>query len=274
MRGAYATLTDRGGSLELRSSYSPELVAELKACIPAGMRRFDPATKAWLLSPACAAKVAAIVKLHLGVCLQVPATASIVPATVTRLVQLEYLGAAKDRGDGAMSSMGFDGTDWALVFPLGVLKRWFCEDSKPDEAPTLYSALGIRSDADVECVRVAYRRAARQWHPDVCHEPDAKEQFQRIQRAYEVIRDANMRARYDAGLKLTRATGRQPDAFENAVIWKPPLRCGLLLVEGTEQLGRIVVGRIIEWRDVTNPAGQVLVTSWPMGATQPTRRYV
>lgn len=273
MRGAYATLTDRGGSLELRSSYSPELVAELKACIPAGMRRFDPATKAWLFAPVVGAKVAAIVHQYLGIRLQMPLTASATPATVTRLVQLEYLGAAKDRGDGAMSAMGFDGRDWALVFPLDVLKRWFCEDSKPDEAPTLYAALGVKADVVEAELRTAYRRAARTYHPDVNHEPDAVDQFRRIQRAYEVIRDANMRARYDAGLKLTRTTAGRGNLVENGPTWKPPLRCGLLLVEGTEQLGRIVVGRIIEWRDVTDQFGQVLVTSWPMGATQPTRRW-
>ncbi len=273
MRGAYAYLGNRGDCLELRSSYSPELVAELKAQIPAGMRRFEPDTKAWLIAPAAGAKVAAIVQQCLGIHLAVPANASTQQA-VTRLVRLEYLGAAKDRGDGSMSAMGYDGSEWALVFGLDVLKRWFCEDdARPDEAPTLYAALGIKSDADEGALRSAYRRAARTYHPDINKEPDAADQFKRIQRAYEVLRDENMRARYDAGLKLARAVTTK-GIQEGGPTWKPPLRCGLLLVTGTEQLGRIVVSRIIEWRDVTNEFGQVLVTSWPMGATQPTRRYV
>ena len=199
-----------------------------------------------------------------------PSAASV---TTSRLVRLDYLGQAKDRGDGQLSAYGYSGGDWQLVFPLSVLKIWFGESSKPDESPTLYSVLGVTSNAQLAEIIKAYRRAARTWHPDVCHEPDATEQFKRIQAAYEILQDGNKRARYDAGLQLAATATREPRA-QTGPTWRPPLRCGYLLVECTEQVGLLVVSRILQWQDVVNAQGQTMVTSWRMGDDKPTTRWV
>ncbi|MEB3293523.1 MAG: molecular chaperone DnaJ [Synechococcales bacterium] len=60
-----------------------------------------------------------------------------------------------------------------------------------------YEVLGISRDADKEELKQAFRRLARKYHPDVNKEPGAEEKFKEINRAYEVLSEPEMRARYD-----------------------------------------------------------------------------
>jgi len=60
-----------------------------------------------------------------------------------------------------------------------------------------YEILGISRDADKEELKRAYRRLARKYHPDVNSEAGAEERFKEINRAYEVLSEPEMRARYD-----------------------------------------------------------------------------
>lgn len=62
-----------------------------------------------------------------------------------------------------------------------------------------YEVLGVPRDTDSEDLKKAYRKLALQWHPDknLSNLEEAKEQFQLIQQAYEVLSDAQERAWYD-----------------------------------------------------------------------------
>lgn len=60
-----------------------------------------------------------------------------------------------------------------------------------------YETLGVSRDADKEEIKHAYRRLARKYHPDVNKEPGAEERFKEINRAYEVLSEPEVRARYD-----------------------------------------------------------------------------
>jgi molecular chaperone DnaJ len=63
----------------------------------------------------------------------------------------------------------------------------------------LYSLLGVDRDADAETIKKAYRRLARQLHPDVNSDPANQERFKEVTRAYEVLADPDKRAAYDRG---------------------------------------------------------------------------
>ena len=63
----------------------------------------------------------------------------------------------------------------------------------------LYALLGVSRDADAEAIKKAYRRQARQLHPDVNPDPEAQSRFQEIGRAYEILSDPQKRAAYDRG---------------------------------------------------------------------------
>ena len=60
-----------------------------------------------------------------------------------------------------------------------------------------YEVLGVPRDASSEDIRSAYRKLARQNHPDVSKDADAGQRFSEIAEAYEVLRDPEKRERYD-----------------------------------------------------------------------------
>ena len=60
-----------------------------------------------------------------------------------------------------------------------------------------YQVLGVTRDADSDTLKRAYRKLARQYHPDINKDPGAEEKFKEIGRAYEVLADPDTRSRYD-----------------------------------------------------------------------------
>lgn len=74
-----------------------------------------------------------------------------------------------------------------------------------------YQVLGVSREATKEEIRRAYRRLARQYHPDVSKAPDAEARFKEINEAYQVLNDDEKRAIYDhyghAGLSQTDMGG-------------------------------------------------------------------
>jgi curved DNA-binding protein len=77
-----------------------------------------------------------------------------------------------------------------------------------------YEALGVDRGASEEDIRRAYRKLARQYHPDVNKEEGAEDRFKEISEAYEVLRDPAKREKYDrfganwkAGQDVSGASG-------------------------------------------------------------------
>jgi len=60
-----------------------------------------------------------------------------------------------------------------------------------------YQILGVSRDADSDTLKKAYRKLARQYHPDINKEPGAEDKFKEIGKAYEALADPETRARYD-----------------------------------------------------------------------------
>ena len=78
-----------------------------------------------------------------------------------------------------------------------------------------YELLGVARSADEGEIKKAFRRLARELHPDVSDAPDAQERFREVVEAYEVLSKAETRELYDryghAGL---RSGGFQPGHFD------------------------------------------------------------
>ncbi len=60
-----------------------------------------------------------------------------------------------------------------------------------------YDVLGVSRNADIQEIKSAYRRLAKQFHPDVSQVPHGEERFREVGKAYEVLSNRVKRARYD-----------------------------------------------------------------------------
>ncbi|HLP84144.1 MAG TPA: DnaJ C-terminal domain-containing protein [Phycisphaerales bacterium] len=60
-----------------------------------------------------------------------------------------------------------------------------------------YATLGVSRSASADDIKSAYRKLARQLHPDVNKAPDAQKKFAAVQQAYEVLSDTEKRKLYD-----------------------------------------------------------------------------
>ena len=74
-------------------------------------------------------------------------------------------------------------------------------------AKDLYEVLGVSRDATEADIKKAFRRKARELHPDVNKAPDAEDQFKELNEAYDVLSDANKRAQYDRFGTVSGAAG-------------------------------------------------------------------
>ena len=62
---------------------------------------------------------------------------------------------------------------------------------------SLYDTLGVSQNASSDDIKKAYRKLARQYHPDINKQKDAEEKFKEINAAYEILSDENKRAQYN-----------------------------------------------------------------------------
>jgi curved DNA-binding protein CbpA len=73
------------------------------------------------------------------------------------------------------------------------------------EGPTHYQVLGVSRRATAGELRAAWRKLARQYHPDRCEGgPESQARMAAINLAYQVLGDADRRAAYDRSLDGTR----------------------------------------------------------------------
>ncbi|TVZ06582.1 hypothetical protein EAS64_04100 [Trebonia kvetii] len=120
-----------------------------------------------------------------------------------------------------------------------------------EPARDLYQLLGVARDASREEIALAWRRRARDEHPDARHGDDgAPARFRALAEAWQVLGDPGRRAAYDRGLDPGRQAGRVPvtvrhppapsaagGAAPSARASGPPLVAGPTRVEGGPRPG-------------------------------------
>lgn len=240
------------------SPYSAAFVQALKEIVPYGSRSWNGESKAWAVETAYGQTVQGLIQKHFNKNVELPEI-KLVTKEVTEMLRVEYLGACKER-NGQNVASGFVNGGWNAVFPESVLRAWF-ENHVP--AGTLYAELGIAQDGDAQAVKSAYRRMARQWHPDYCKETNAQERFLVIQRAYELLSDPQKRKRYDVGLAFSNSARFAP-ARASQYGYRTPLRCGLVTVEASKTIKGYSVTKIVNWEDVIRADGLVMSSSWDL----------
>lgn len=80
-----------------------------------------------------------------------------------------------------------------------------------------YSVLGLGREASSSEISRAYRRAARETHPDSHQGNPSAESFNAVRDAYETLRDPRRRAAYDRAHPVARAV--RPAARGRAFVW-------------------------------------------------------
>jgi excisionase family DNA binding protein len=87
-----------------------------------------------------------------------------------------------------------------------------------------YEVLGVTSSATQAQVRAAYRRLAREWHPDAKPDaPDAERRFKAIGRAYETLGDPDRREAYDRRRSRGALTGPGEGRRQSYAVDEGPL---------------------------------------------------
>lgn len=66
---------------------------------------------------------------------------------------------------------------------------------------TYYQILDVDNNATIEQIRRAFRRKAKECHPDISKDSDSKERFQKLNEAHQILTDPNKRRLYDIRLK-------------------------------------------------------------------------
>lgn len=66
-----------------------------------------------------------------------------------------------------------------------------------DNKKDYYTVMGVKPNASAHDIKIAYRRLARKYHPDLNKAPDAEKNFKELGEAYEVLKDPEKRKQYD-----------------------------------------------------------------------------
>jgi DnaJ-domain-containing protein 1 len=263
------TLTPESGGIKVTTPYDAGWVMEFKSSIPVSGRKPMKNGKQfyWIVAPQYGKTVQDLCMKYFNELPMMPQIANVQPKIAQKIIDVRYIGQTKDRGGDDRSAYGWYQSGWNVIFPESVLRGWFDAPSQPDEAQNLYSVLAVARNSTADEIKKGFWRMAKQWHPDTCKEPNAEEQFKAINHAYQLLSDPMKRERYDAGLALEASlkNSKTIDTSRFSNGYRSPLRCGLIMVKGIEQMGLFTVSKIFAWEDIKDSLGRTLVVSWKSG---------
>lgn len=110
-----------------------------------------------------------------------------------------------------------------------------------DYGKDYYMILGVKPNADEKTIKKAYRKLAKQYHPDINSSKKSEEYFKQITEAYAVLSDSTKRREYDyyhRVIKFQNATRRiHPDTIFNGVKYIADLERNYNLVSNLIDVG-------------------------------------
>lgn len=82
-----------------------------------------------------------------------------------------------------------------------------------------YAVMGVKPDASAHDIKIAYRRLARKYHPDLNKAADAEKNFKELGEAYEVLREPKKRKSYDQMRVQPQPSQGQHAGSDHASAW-------------------------------------------------------
>lgn len=272
------TVTITADQLSVDSPFNRSFVDDLKRYIPKQDRAWDGSK--WNVNPKYRQVLEEIVISHYQTKPLYVDLTSMPVEVETRVLKLDYLGRCKPAGDIFIASGWVDG-GWNVHFLESSLRDFFQagKSTTAVDETNFYTILAVDGSAPPDVIKRAFRRLARQWHPDVNPgDKDAEEMFRKINEANQVLSDPMMRRKYDFALKLERESAIVIDTSRKGIAddrwgYRAPLRCGYVVVDGRNRLGKFLVSKIHSWDDIIKN-GKVMVSSWTYGDLLFTIRWV
>lgn len=270
--------------------YNQQFINRIKANVPSHLRVWDHSHKRWIFHPTTYRIISNMLEnlrqMGFNVIIEQAeffANASnYVPVIKEETLDIHYIGRVYRRNNSEESAYGWYNDGWNVVFINNALQDYFKVSTTSVDATNYYNALIVNETATHDQIKRAYRVVVKQWHPDICSEPNAREQFEIIQKAYETLISPDKRARYDLGLKLERdfnllaSKGKinNTNYDTNEVVFNPMIKCGRFTVRSERIIGRVYVHQILDIDSITNASGQVMTTTWKEGDSVFTTRWV
>jgi hypothetical protein len=266
--GSGISVTAESGGLKVNTPFNRNFVDSLKVTIPATGRKWDGRTKCWYVAAQYADDLKRIIDAAYDCDVTMPTVISAAAEVREYTFLAEYIGNSKNGVSSVYCSGG-----WNAKIPETALRKWF-KQVDTDAPATFYGLLGITEKASGEEIKKAYKRAARQWHPDVCREAEAAEMFHKVKAAYDVLSNPLTRNKYNAGLQFEkmakmgpahtrwRRNGTNHLGASSSITFIPLLRCGRIVAKAKLELGLLIVEEILSWEDVSNEFGQIMVSFW------------
>jgi hypothetical protein len=247
-------ITAESGSYKVRSPYNPKFVEQLKLRIPATARAWDNSSKCWFVAASYGNEIKKLCDEVYGGDVVLPTILGEKAQSFECALRVDYLANCKQEVAN-VHSLG----SWSAKIPESVLRAWFKQTDA--NAGTLYGLLNCDEKAAGAEIKSAYRRAARVWHPDICREENAREMFEKIKEAYDVLSNPETRNKYNAGLMFERMAKMSPKASRFSS-FTPPFRCGDLKVKARREMGQLIVEEILEWNDIKDDFGRIMTSYW------------
>lgn len=286
------------GVIELRTPYDRQFLDALKSQIDEYARRWDAANKVWRFDDSQMLTLEALCEKHFGV----KPTKSGLSAPNFQMgdrVLAEYVG----RSTGGKPARVFVAGEFSFLLTEQAIRQYFhLANQTPQPQPVgatstvtpapqrtipdnPYDLLVVTTTATTAEIEQAYRRMARQWHPDVCHEPDAADWFHAITAAKQQLLDSSLRRQLDGALRMKSLLGAQIKAVKtttptptrtepakwsadwltqnaNTPSFAPPLRCGWITPAAFTCGAYVKINQIKLWADDIDTQGRTRVAYW------------